>query len=177
MARTGVASRADFAPSMQSNHPGTMITISALIERKVQRNESVIARSTGQWTERRVCPCFRLPQLTPGQPLRARARLPVCAAVDPAEPVGRDQAARLCRSGEYPTCDWFRTAFPDWTPEDDMRPVTPASVAAPDETSRRLLSSAAWVIGIPTGITLLIILAIWFTENVWMPTQHILPLW
>jgi hypothetical protein len=51
-----------------------------------------------------------------------------------------------------------------------------ASRAERDSTEallRQLISSAAWVIGIPAGITLLIVIAIWLTENVWMPTDQI----
>lgn len=128
---------------------------------------------------RRVCPYFRLPQLTPGSALHGQGRLPVCGAVEPNRSLGLDRAARLCRSGEFPTCERFQAAYPNWHPPEELHPAAaPASTsqgAAP--ISRHLLSSAAWVIGIPAGITLLIILAIWFTENVWMPPQHAFVVW
>lgn len=72
--------------------------------------------------------------------------------------------------------------MPNWKPE--SRPVRPltepshqtagATEAEEPSLGRQLLTSAAWVIGIPAVITLLIIIAIWFTENIWMPTQHVL---
>ncbi|MEX2425190.1 MAG: hypothetical protein WD401_00330 [Thermomicrobiaceae bacterium] len=120
---------------------------------------------------RRVCPCYRLPQLAPGTALTGRARLPVCTALDEIAHINHEKAARLCRSGAFPTCDRFISAYPDWQPTTPV--ANPASAPSTTEfsISRQLLSSAAWVIGIPTAITLMIILAIWITENVWMPTQ------
>jgi hypothetical protein len=43
----------------------------------------------------------------------------------------------------------------------------------PGSLPQQLLSSALWVVGIPTAITLIIIIAIWLTENVWLPAQRI----
>jgi hypothetical protein len=82
-----------------------------------------------------------------------------------------EQASRLCRSGAFPTCERFQSAHPDWHPAGGESTV--AGKATP-LVSRDLLISIAWVIGIPTAITFLIMLAIWITENVWMPTESIL---
>ncbi len=73
--------------------------------------------------------------------------------------------------------------MPNWQPETVVSWLRPSqttadgtsSTAAPEKSlGWQLLTSAAWVVGIPAGITLLIIIAIWLTENVWMLTQHVL---
>ncbi len=143
--------------------------------------EKVFTQSRKQIPLRRVCPYYRLPQLRPGQSLSGRERLPVCAVGELDAHVSFRQAQELCRSGEYPTCDWFRRADPNWA-KGDTAPIMVGAAArsgnaAGAEThplSRQLLSSALWVVGIPTAITLIIIMAIWVTENVWMPTQQII---
>lgn len=114
----------------------------------------------------RVCPYFRLPRFGRLEPSGNSPGLPACTALAPPHDLDHETAARLCRSGAYPRCSWFRTA-------------QPAAIATRRYTSepplgKKLLTSALWVIGIPTGITLLILIAAWITENVWAPTQQII---
>jgi hypothetical protein len=122
-----------------------------------------------------------MPQLSPDEALRESARRPVCVALDEAEYLTRETAAELCRASRFPSCDRFQIAFPDWNPDDQGWPartspgtLDPESATALSPVTRQLISSAAWVIGIPTAITVLIMLAIWLTENVWMPTEAVI---
>lgn len=140
--------------------------------------DQVITQTRQQIPLSRVCPCYRLPQLKPGQPVRGRDRLPICAVGELDARISLRQARELCRSGQYPTCEWFRRAHPDWE-SGDTSPAGATGISTtidPQEFPilRQLLSSAIWVVGIPTAITLIIIILIWITENVWMPTQGII---
>lgn len=137
--------------------------------------DQVISQSRQRISLSRVCPCYRLPQLKPGQPARGRDRLPICAVGELDARVSVRQARELCRSGLFPTCEWFRRAYPDWKPGDTSPAGTSTAVDARENPFiHQLLSSALWVVGIPTAITLIIIILIWITENVWMPTQGII---
>jgi hypothetical protein len=163
------------AADVQGNCQATIITgaVWAAFNAVWKSDGNELSNASG--TIRRVCPCYRLPQFVPDSSLASHRRLPVCAALNPAIHISREQASRLCRSGEFPSCDRFRTALPDW----DMAKSPAYSgrsqpAADADEFRKQLISSAAWVIGIPTAITFLIMLAIWITENVWMPTESIL---
>jgi hypothetical protein len=140
-----------------------------------QRTSGVTLTNLNRRPVRQVCPCYRLPQLTPGRALADTARLPVCTALEEPLRVSHEQATRLCRSGQFPSCERFRIATPGRQATGSFRVGQAFSgfttVAESTSVSRQLITSAAWVIGIPTAITLLILLAIWITENVWMPTE------
>jgi hypothetical protein len=140
-----------------------------------KRTSGVILTNLNRRPVRRVCPCYRLPQLTPGRALTNTARLPVCMALEEPLRISHEQAARLCRSGEFPTCERFRIAIPSrqTTGSFSVEQASAGFMTLGESTSvsRQLITSAAWVIGIPTAITFLILLAIWITENVWMPTE------
>ena len=133
----------------------------------------------------RICPYYRLPQLVPIREHPRVQRLPRCLALDTPQSITREQASSLCRSGEFPTCQWYQQSgsIAPERPFQIKRPTIPRASAptvegtatAEQPLSRQLVNSAVWVIGIPTAITLIIMLAIWITENVWMPTQTVLP--
>jgi hypothetical protein len=143
------------------------------------RNSNVTNPRTAAGSTRRICPCYRLAQLIQiDSPEAQNPGLPICAALNPAINIDREMAGKLCRSGEFPTCDRFRTAYPNWSPDDHYFPYRSGSshsATAPSvEFRQQVLSSIAWIIGIPMAITIAIMLAIWITENVWMPTESIL---
>jgi hypothetical protein len=142
------------------------------------RKSNVTYLRTAAGSARRICPCYRLAQLIQIDSPEARnPSLPICAALDPAINIDRDMAAKLCRSGEFPACDRFRTAYPNWSPDDRRFPYQSTTeqhtATTSSEFKQHVLSSIAWVIGIPTAITIAIMLAIWITENVWIPTESI----
>jgi hypothetical protein len=98
-------------------------------------------------------------------------------AAIPPEHLERQTIETLCRTGNFPTCPRFQDAYTKSRTSERFTDDRSASSEADDAwypIPRQLLSSAAWVIGIPTAITLLIVIAIWLTENVWMPTEQIL---
>jgi hypothetical protein len=143
------------------------------------RTSNVIMTGNSGRVAPRICPCYRLAQLIPDRETAARdPSLPICVALEPVINIERDRASRLCRSGEFPSCDRFRAAYPNWNPANNPRPAranaTTTTAPHPEDFRQHVLSSLMWVIGIPTGITIAIILAIWFTENVWMPTESFL---
>lgn len=113
----------------------------------------------------RVCPYYQIRQLTPRDRSAGAVRIPACTALQHPEPLDHEQATALCRSGAYRECGRFRGAQRTGA---SARPLRIESSLA-----RRLLISALWVVGIPTAITLLILIAAWFTENVWVPTELI----
>jgi hypothetical protein len=118
-----------------------------------------------------VCPCYRLPQLVDEarppdsshrygipQLLEERrteetGRRPRCAALNDAWRIDPQHASRFCRSSQYGHCPRFVTTVP--------RPVTPS-------VAKRLLASVLWVLGIPTAIVIVILLAAWLTEHVFV---------
>jgi hypothetical protein len=129
-----------------------------------------------------VCPCYRLPQLLDEarrpdgshrygipQLLEARlgdetARRPRCAALNDAWRINRQYERRFCRSSHYGRCPRFVTTVP--------RPMAPS-------VARRLVASVLWVLGIPTAIVLVILLAAWLTEHVFVApcAQALLDVW
>lgn len=123
-----------------------------------------MARTVSRSTVR-VCPYYRLPQFGRLQSSATSPHLPVCNALDPPRTLDLETASTLCRSGKFPTCHRYQHAQKavDSTKQRSSEPPL----------ARRLLISALWVIGIPTGITLLILIAAWITENLWAPTQQI----
>jgi hypothetical protein len=87
----------------------------------------------------------------------------MCVALDEPLELNREQARSLCRSCDHQSCRRFREA---------SSPDRASNAATIDQSvQRRLVGSALWVIGIPVAITLMIVLALWLTEHVWLSTQ------
>ncbi len=121
----------------------------------------------GRTQANRICPYYRLPQLIPVDAPDAERDLPICSAQSPSAPIRLEHAANMCRSGRYPQCSRY--------PKPLVQHATSDNATHPDyeDLTRKLFTSALWVIGIPVGITLLLVLAMWFTENIWTPPQLI----
>lgn len=121
---------------------------------------------TRKRTAIRICPYYRLPQVGRNAAADGGCSPPSCTALRNPAPLGPDVAARLCRSGAFRTCERYQRArsseHRQWT---DSRELT---------LTRRLLTSALWVLGIPTAITLAILVAAWITEKVWVPTEQLI---
>jgi hypothetical protein len=107
-----------------------------------------------------VCPYYQIRQL---QPRGQKPDGPRCRAVQRDRLIETGTARQLCRSGAYQQCQRYVAIHPQTT--------RPLQHTLRTSTAKRLLSSALWVIGIPLAITLLILLAAWFTEHVWITTQ------
>lgn len=114
----------------------------------------------------RICPYYRLPEIGRHASTAPGEHRPNCTAVAPPEPLDRETATALCRSGAYPTCRRYRRVSPEASGR--------AKRGGHPSLARRLLTSALWVIGIPTAITLMILIAAWITEKVWVPTEHVI---
>lgn len=114
----------------------------------------------------RVCPYYRLPQLAHRELTQGGCPRPTCAAVAIPQSLAPEEVASLCRSGAFQTCHRYQRARARGRPP----------VAGPPEPSlsRKLLTSALWVIGIPTAITLAILIAAWITEKLWVATEQLI---
>jgi hypothetical protein len=88
--------------------------------------------------------------------------MPTCAARTERWTISPEYVDRYCTSGYHSRCPRFAAPV--------VSEGSAPSPASATNLTRRLLYSAAWVVGIPTAIVFLIMLAAWLTEHVFLVT-------